>query len=191
MNDDIDPRSGCRLPLPERDSLDEAGRQAFDRASRPGNLMGLQGPAGIQLHIPGAGPHLSALNRYLRFEAGFTPIVREIAILATAREMDSAFEWAAHEGEALEVGVPREVVEAIRHRRPVDGLDGEAALVIGLARQLWRDHRVSPAMFKDVVARFGRRQALDLVVLMGTYANTAAMLAFVDMQSPAGMPALD
>ena len=45
---------------------------------------------------------MRALNRYLRFEAGFTPRMREIAILATAREMDSQFEWCAHEPEALE-----------------------------------------------------------------------------------------
>ena len=187
---DIDPASRCRLPLPDRASLDEAGQAAYDRASRPGNIAGLQGPAGIQLHSLGVAPHLSALNRYLRFEAGFTPRLREIAILATAREMDSAFEWAAHEPEALKEGVPPAVVDAIKHRRGVESLDEEAALVIELARQLWRDHRVSPAMFAQVKARYGTRQAIDLVVLMGSYANTAAMLAMVDMQLPDGTQAL-
>jgi 4-carboxymuconolactone decarboxylase len=183
---DIDPRSRCRLPLLERESLDEAGRQAYDRASRPGVIAGLQGPAGLQLQSPGIAPHLSALNTYLRFHAGLSARVREIAILATAREMDSHFEWVAHDGEALKEGVSPEIVDAIRHRRAVDGLEEEAAMVITLARRLWRDHRVPAEDFARLKARYGARRLMDLVVLMGTYANTAAMLALVDMQLPEG-----
>lgn len=187
---DIDARSRCRLPLPAREDLDEAGRQAFDRASRPGIIAGLQGPAGLQLHSPEIAPHLSALNSYLRFRAGFSGRLREIAILATAREMDSQFEWVAHEPEALKEGVPQAVIDAIKYRQPTSGLDADDALVIDLARQLWRDHRVSPETFAALRTRYDARQLMDLVVLMGTYANTAAMLAVVDMQIPDGRPAL-
>jgi 4-carboxymuconolactone decarboxylase len=38
--------------------------------------------------------------------------VRELAILTTARELDSQFEWAAHEPEALGEGISREIIEA-------------------------------------------------------------------------------
>ena len=55
---------------------------------------------------------MAAINRYLRFEAGFTPRVREVAILTTAREMDSQFEWVAHEPEALKEGVGQDVIDA-------------------------------------------------------------------------------
>ena len=40
------------------------------------------------------------MNRYLRNKSGIEPRLRELAILATARELDSQFEWAAHEDEA-------------------------------------------------------------------------------------------
>jgi 4-carboxymuconolactone decarboxylase len=183
---DVDPESRCRLPLPRREDLDEAGRQAYDRANRPGTLAGLQGPAGLQLHIPEAAPHLSALNTYLRFKAGFTAREREVAILATAREMDSRFEWAAHEPEALKEGVPEQVVDAIKHRRGTQGLPPEDALIIDLARQLWRDHRVDASTFARLRQAYGARKLMDLVVLMGTYANTAAMLAVADVQLPPG-----
>src|SRR6516162_2423086 len=85
MPSDIDPQSGFRLPLPRREELDEAGQKAYDRGATPGaNIAGLQGPAGVQLYSPRTAPHLSAINRYLRFEAGISPRVREIAILVTA-----------------------------------------------------------------------------------------------------------
>lgn len=183
---DIDPQSRCRLPLPRREDLDGAGQQAYDRASRPELIMGLRGPAGLQLHSPGTAPHLSALNTYLRFQAGFTGAQREVAILATAREMDSQFEWVAHEAEALKEGVAQDVIDTIKFRRATDGLAAEVALIIDLARELWRDHKVRPQTFVQLQARFGTRQMMDLVVLMGTYANTAAMLAVVDMQIPDG-----
>ena len=102
MASDIDPRSGMRLPLPNREDLDEAGQKAYDRGTTPGaTIAGLQGPAGIQLYSPKTAAQSSALNRYLRYEAGFSGHVREVAILITAREMDSQFEWVAHEPEAL------------------------------------------------------------------------------------------
>jgi 4-carboxymuconolactone decarboxylase len=183
MASDIDPQSGFRLPLPKREELDEAGRAAYDRAVTPGRtIAGLQGPAGVQLYSPKIAPHANAINQYLRYEASYSPRVREIAILTTAREMDSQFEWVAHEPEALKVGVPPAVVDAIKYRRDTHGLDGADAVVIALGRALWRDHKVSPDLFAQAKELFGPHALVDLVLLMGNYAGTAALLSAVDMQ---------
>ena len=187
MPSDIDPQSGFRLPLPKRQELDEAGKTAYDRGTRPGaTIAGLQGPAGIQIFSPKTAPHLTAINRYLRFEAGFTPHVREVAILTTAREMDSQFEWVAHEPEALKEGVPQQVIDIIKYRRSTAGIDDTDATVIELGRQLWRDHKVTAQTFAKAKALFGPNKLIDLVLLMGNYAGTAALLAAVDMQLHAG-----
>ena len=187
MPSDIDPKSGFRLPLPNRDDLDEAGKKAYDRGTTPGaTIAGLQGPAGVQLFSPKTAAHVAALNKYLRFEAGFTPHVREVAILTTAREMDSQFEWVAHEPEALKEGVPQATIDAIKYRRSTDGLDPTDALVIELGRQLWRDHKLKSETFAKLKAVFGPNKLIELVMLMGNYAGTAALLAAVDMQLHAG-----
>ena len=187
MPSDIDPQSGFRLPLPKREDLDETGKKAFDRASTPGgSIAGLQGPAGVQLYSPKAAENLTALNRYLRFQSGLTPRIREIAILTTAREMDSQFEWVAHEPEALKEGVPPKVIDVIKYRKRTTGLDETDAIVIELGRQLWRDHKVNARTFAKAKAVFGPHKLIDLVLLMGNYASTAALLAAVDMQLHAG-----
>ena len=187
MPSDIDPKSGFRLPLPNRDDLDEAGKKAYDRGTTPGaTIAGLQGPAGVQLFSPKTAAHVAALNNYLRFEAGFSPHVREVAILTTAREMDSQFEWVAHEPEALKEGVPQATIDAIKYRRSTEGLDPTDALIIDLGRQLWRDHKVKPETFAKLKAVFGPNKLIELVMLMGNYAGTAALLAAVDMQLHAG-----
>jgi 4-carboxymuconolactone decarboxylase len=187
MPSDIDPKSGFRLPLPRREDLDEAGQKTYDRGTTPGaTIAGLQGPAGIQLFSPRTAAHHTAINRYLRFESGISPHVREVAILVTAREMDSQFEWVAHEPEALKEGVPQQVIDVIKHRRSTAGIDETDALVIELGRQVWRDHKVNSETFAKAKARFGPNMLIDLVMLMGNYAGTAALLATVDMQLHAG-----
>jgi 4-carboxymuconolactone decarboxylase len=191
MPSDIDPQSGFRLPLPKRDDLDEAGKRHYDRVSAPGaSIVGLRGPGGIQLYSLKTAEHVRALNRYLRYEAGFTPRVREIAILATAREMDSQFEWCAHEPEALKEGVEPGVIDVIKHRKSTAGLSETDAAVIELGRQLFRDHKVTAETFAKVKALFGPRKLVELVMLMGNYAGTAALLAAVDMQLPPGQEPL-
>jgi 4-carboxymuconolactone decarboxylase len=187
MSSDIDPQSGFRLPLPKRDELDEVGKRHYDRITAPGaSIAGLQGPSGIQLYSPKTAEHVRALNRYLRYEAGFTPRVREIAILTTAREMDSQFEWVAHEPEALKEGVDPGVIDVIKHRKSTAGLNETDAAVIEFGRQIFRDHKVTPETFAKVKALFGPNKLIELVMLMGNYAGTAALLTAVDMQLHAG-----
>jgi hypothetical protein len=45
--EDIDPQSGCRLPLPRREGLDVAGQRIYDSLSDPkgATLRGLRGRA--------------------------------------------------------------------------------------------------------------------------------------------------
>jgi 4-carboxymuconolactone decarboxylase len=183
MPSDIDPQSGFRLPLPQRDDLDEAGQKAYDRATAPGaTIAGLQGPAGVQLYTTKIAAPMAAINRYLRFEAGLTPRVREIAILTTARAMDSQFEWVAHEPEALKEGVEPGVIDVIKHRKSAADLDESDAVVIELGREIWHDHKVTSDTFAKARALFGPHKLVDLVLLMGNYAGTAALLTTVDMQ---------
>src|SRR5262249_9333284 len=155
MPSDIDPHSGFRLPLIKREELDEAGQATYDRAARGGNVAGLRGPAGISLYSRGAQAHLRAIIDYLRTDADISARVREVALLATERELDSQFQWLLHEAEARKTGVPEETIEAIKHRRGTAELDATDALVITLARQLWRDHKVTSEIFAQAKALFG------------------------------------
>ena len=180
---DVDKQSGFRLPIPKREELDELGQRAYDRGTAPGaTIAGLQGPAGIQLYSTGSAQFHSGLNNYLRRQSGISPRIREIAILTTAREFDSQFEWAAHEPEGLKEGVPPNVIDVIKHRKALDGLDPKDAIVIQFGRELWRNHKVAPATFAKAKETFGPKMLVDIVMLMGNYASTAGILAAFDMQ---------
>jgi len=187
---DIDPGSGCRLPLPKREELDEFGQLTYDSLADPKGrtLRGLKGPGGILLHSPALARHTRPLNHYLRHEAGLGGRVRELAILTTARELDSQFEWAAHEPAALDEGISPAIIDIIKHRKSTESLDESDAIVIELGREIFGSKKVASATFALALQRFGRRSLVDLVALMGNYAGTAALLTAFDMQLDPGQP---
>src|SRR5947207_8089031 len=155
--EDVDPMSGCRLPLPKREELDDAGQRIYDRLAdaKGGTIRGLRGPGGILLHSPELSRHARPVNRYLRQEAGLGGRVRELAILTTARELDSQFEWAAHEPVALPEGIAPAIIETVKFRRATDHLDETDAIVIDLGREIFGARKVSAATFARALHRVG------------------------------------
>ena len=142
--DYIYPESGCRLPLPERAELDDGGKKLYDQivGSAGKTMADLRGPAGILMYSPGVAQCHSAQFRYLTFESGLSSQVRELAILVTAREMDSRYEWAAHEPSALKAGIPKDMVEIVKNRKSADGLPETETTVIQqhIGRKYQRDY---------------------------------------------------
>jgi 4-carboxymuconolactone decarboxylase len=190
MASDIDPHSGFRLPLPKREDLDEAGKAVLDRVLGPeGKPQDLQGPVGAMLYSTRVGSLQSALNRYLRYEAGFSAREREIAILTAAREADSQFEWVQHEAIALREGLEPAVIDVIRGRHSTQALDPADAAIIEFGRQLLSAHKVAPEMFARIKELFGPHKLVDLAMLMGNYTAMAAVLTALDMQLRPGQKA--
>lgn len=188
----VEPASGCRLPLPRRDDLGAEEQRIYDNLADPsgGTLRGLKGPGGIQLHSPELARRSRPVNHYLRYEAGLGGRVRELAILATAREHDNQFEWAAHEPAALAEGISPEVIDIIRWRGDTAGLAEADAVVIDLGRAIFGLRKLEAPTYARALQHFGRRLLVDLVALMGNYAATAALLTAFDMQPDPDQPAL-
>ncbi len=185
---DIDPESRCRLPIVKREDLDAEGQNAYDMHTDPkgGTIRGLKGPGGIGLHSSKLAHIQRPVGKYLRFESGHSPRVRETAILISARESNSRFEWAAHEPQALKDGVPRETIDAIKYRKPLDGLDPVDAIIVQLGRETFGARKVSSETYAKALKQFGVKGLIDLVALMGNYAATAALLTVFDMQLDEG-----
>jgi 4-carboxymuconolactone decarboxylase len=189
---DVYADSRCRLPLPKREDLDEAGKKIYDHHVAPNSqsLAGLTGPGGIRLHSSKLSALQSPPSRYLRFEAGLSGPVRELIILVAARAMDSQFEWFQHEAEARKEGVSDSVIDIVKHGKPLDGLPEAEAAVIALGREMIGRRKVSSETFARAVKLFGRRGLVDVVSLMGNYVATALLLVAFDAQLPEGQEPL-
>lgn len=192
MPNDIYPESGCRLPLPERETLDDSGKKIYDQVIGPAIKTGadLRGPAGILLHSPRVAQYHVGQFHYLTFESGLSDQVRELAILVIARELDSRYEWAAHESLAFKAGVPEDIVELIKHRRSLDGLPETESIVIQLGREIVEKRKASSGTYAQALKIFGKKGLVDLVALMAHYAATAVILSAFDKQVRPDQPAL-
>jgi 4-carboxymuconolactone decarboxylase len=187
---DVHPDSRSRLPPLKRENLDQQGREFYDAlAADSRRLTGVGGPSGIRMYSPQAGDLARRLNNYLRFDSALGARTVELAILVTAREYDSQFEWSAHEPVALKAGVSKELVELIKRRAPVttvSGMSEQDAAIIELGREVFGTHRVSSATYARALKALGPKNLVDLTVLIGEYSSTAVLLATFDQQLAAG-----
>lgn len=183
-NEMIDPESRCRVPLPRREDFDADDQKLFDYFTSKTThvLRGLHGPAGLWLHDPKLAEVYRPFGTYLRFRAGLPETWREASILATARECDGAFEWAAHEPEAQRVGVPEDVITAIKYRQSTPTMPAPYGTIVQLIREALTEHSVSAATYQAALSLLGVPRLVDLITLAGTYASTAALLAVFDMR---------
>ena len=181
---DVHPESRSRLPLAKREALDEQGRRIYDQLTDPKRptLAGLQGPAGIWLHSPRIGEPIREFNHILRTQVPIEPRLRELAILVAAREMDSQFEWTAHEPVALKEGLDPRIVEAVKFRKAVSGAPDKETAIIAFGRELFRDRKVRSETYAEMVKAFGQTGVVNITALMANYALTALMLAAFDQQ---------
>ena len=177
---DVDSQSLSRLPLLARDRLDAESQRVYDviigkdQPNRPG-------PVGAVLYSPAVGEPFELINRAVRKSVNGTQYF-EICTLIAARDFDQQYEWTAHELAAQKAGVDQKVIDAIKFNRGVDGLPEKEATVIRFGRAIFKDHKVSPALYAKVVELFGKRGMIDLSVTMGDYAMTAIVLTAIDQQ---------
>jgi 4-carboxymuconolactone decarboxylase len=147
----------------------------------------LRGPAGIQLRSPRYYVTHRPSSQLLRFDSGLEPRLRELAILVTAREFDSKFEWHAHESEAQRQGLEPKIIEIVRKRKSVRGLAPKEAAIIRLGRETFGRHRVRRSTYAAAMELFGAEVLINLTALMGGYSATAALLAVFAQQLPDGV----
>jgi 4-carboxymuconolactone decarboxylase len=192
---DIDPVSRNRLPVVKREDLDDLGKTLFDKTTadvKSGrSLVGFQGPNGITLHSARVAESDQRKNDYLRFESRLGRRHYEVAILVTARELNHQFEWAAHEPAALAAGVEPAVIDIIKYRRPLVGLQPKDAALIQLGREVLGRRAAQPATLAEALKLFGRQDLVDAVSVMGHYAGIAILLdAFNQQLAPGQKPLL-
>jgi len=184
LPDDVYPESGFRLPLPQRENFDEEGQRILDKKMKSNTraLGGTRGPSWIRLHSPQLAEQVKAVSQYLESKTGFSGRIRELAILVTAREMDSQFEWTAHEPEALKAGLSQEIIDIVKFRKSVGALPADEAAVIRFGRELFGNKKVTAETFAEALQIFGPTALVELVSLMTYFQGMASLLTAFDMQ---------
>ena len=191
---DIHEDSWARLPRLERDDLDKEGRRAFDIIVNPESRYssGLRGPIGMWVYSPQMAQHMFPASSYLRFGTAKDQRLTELAILATAREVRSQYEWSAHEPAGLREGLEPEIVEIVKRRTDLDtvgdvpGLGDHERTIIAFVREVMSEEKVSSDTFAQARSLFGERGVMDLAGLVGYYGFVNITLKTFDVQLAPG-----
>ena len=176
---DVYPDSRNRLPSIRREDLDERGKKAYDATVGANASPGVpQGAAAIRLHKSGVD---------VRWDSPLGRQLTELAIITTAREHDQQYEWSLHEMEAVAVGLSPAVIDIVRNRKPLTGLDAKQAAIVQIGRDTFGKHKLSSETFARALQLFGKTNLVDVVDLMAGYAGTATNLTAANQYLPPQM----
>ena len=185
-------QSKVRAPLPtprvepvtRRDQLAETDRDVFDAVTE--GRGSVRGPFGMLLHSPVLCRRHLDVGTYLRLESRLEPASRELAIVATAREKDCPYVWAAHAPAARKAGVSDAAVGAVRDHGDLAGVPPAEGDIADYVRQLSRTNAVAQDLFDRLQSRHGVPWLVELTCLVGHYGIVTAILNAFEVASAPG-----
>jgi len=182
------PRSAPRVePITRREQVPEPHRAIFDTvAERRGTV---RGPFSILMYSPVLCRRHLDVGTYLRFNSRLEADSRELAIVATAREKDCPYIWAAHAPAARQAGIGNALLSVVRDRGDLAGVPAAERDVVDYTRQLVKNNAVAPVLFDRLHGRHGVPWLVELTCLIGHYGIVASILnAFEVAPAPDAEP---
>ena len=187
-----------RFPILQPDAMNAEQKKLFEtliagpRAQNYGGEAAQRvlkgGPFNAWMRSPEFGMRIQAVGEHIRFKSSIPKHLNELAILITAREWTSQYEWYAHHALAMKAGLDPKIAEAVAEgKRPASMKDDEAA-VYDFCTQLHRARKVDDANFKRVKALFGEQGVVDLIGVSGYYTAVSMTLNVAQVPVPDGKP---
>ena len=178
-----------RLPEAlDRDALPEDKRFVHDYLKETRGAVRL--PFSAVLNNPELTYRVAHLGSFIRFDSVLPDKVRELAILATAREVDARFEWAGHYRIAKEAGVTDAQIDAIANRTAPAGFSEDDALPVNIAVELRRKNELSDANFRAAQEKYGDAGVIELIAAVGYYSLMGCLLNGLRIEPAADTPQL-
>lgn len=181
-------KSSARVPLIERTDLPPAEVATYDHVAQSRGAARMPNVFKAIANNPAVLERMAALGEFLRFQAKLDPIVRELAILTTAQESRSVYEWTAHWVIAQKLGAPAALLNMIGTPQ----IEREAApvgIVLRFARLVARNENVDDATFEAVKSHLGNAGVVELIALVGYYGALARMLNVLGVPLDEGVEA--
>ena len=187
-----------RFPIIPPDQMNAEQKKLFDaivggpRSQNYGgdavNRVQRGGPFNAWMRSPELGMRLQAVGEFVRFKTSIPQRLNELAILVTAREWTSQYEWHAHHALAMKAGLDAKIAEDIAAgKRPANMKEDEAA-VYDFCIELHRSKKVGDANFQRVKALFGEQGVIDLIGVSGYYTAVSMTLNVAEVPVPEGKP---
>lgn len=124
-------------------------------------------------HSPAILAAFIEMTAAIRHETVLRADLRELAILAIARESGAEVQWLAHLPLARAAGLPEAAVRAVASGMP---LGGEEEPVARFARECWHGGRASEGTWRAVAGFLDQRELVELTLTAGFYTLVSQFL---------------
>jgi 4-carboxymuconolactone decarboxylase len=179
-------RAADRFPQLQLDQMSPEQKKVAE-AIMSGPRGGLRGPFNALLRSPELADRLQKVGEYIRFNTSLPHRLNEFAILITAREWTSQYEWHAHHPLALKAGLDPKIAEDLAAGRRPAGMKDDETVVYDFCVQLHRNKRVDDATFNAALAALGEKGVVDLIGVSGYYSVVSMTLNVAEVPLPAGV----
>lgn len=174
-----------RLAPLDMDQLTPAQQGVVDKMLA-GPRGGMRGPFESLLVRPELCDRVQHLGAYCRFDTTLELDVAELAIILTGKHWQAQFEFWAHARLAREVGLPEEVIEAVRTGAPIETDNASYRAVHAFVTEYFATNRVSDATYEQARSALGEEGVVDLVGLVGYYGLVSFTLNVFQVGLPEG-----
>jgi 4-carboxymuconolactone decarboxylase len=175
----------ARIPLVTPNDIAAHEKAAFDQFVKDRGAFPDTGPYALIGHLPEVALRVDSLRLCLRDEASLPQKLQELVMITVAREMDCAYIWHAHAAAARKIGVRGDIIDNMREKRTLAGLEADQRAVVDFTRELLRNRKVSKPTFDRASTRLGQRGTLTLTNLIACYAVLAYNMNTYEMEAPA------
>jgi len=164
-------------------------QQEVADAIMSGPRGGLRGPFEAWLRAPALADRAQKVGEYCRFNTSLPKHLSEFAIILTGKHWKAQYEFFAHARMAIEAGLPRETVEAVRTGTSPAFRDEAERAVYTFVTEYFATHRVSDETYARALAALGgERGVVDLIGIVGYYGLVSMTLNVFDVGLPPGEP---
>jgi alkylhydroperoxidase family enzyme len=132
--------------------------------------------------------HRSRLGNALFTETVLDPKLREIAVLRTAKDCRSIYEWTQHVPAAKHVGVSEEQIAAIENWQDAKCFTDLECLVLQFTEEVNANVKASRATLEALKKHLSPGEIIELLIIIGHWRQTASILETteVDLEDFAG-----
>jgi 4-carboxymuconolactone decarboxylase len=178
----------ARIAEIKRDQLNPRQQQLHDDFLRSRPRQTLTGPFAVLINTPDIAEPADRLVNYYRGAPKLGRRLIELIILLVVRDATVQYAWSVHEPHALEHGLTRDVIDAIRARRRPDFKNDDEQLIYDFVTELLAKKTVSAETFERAKAAFGVDGVIEAVTCAGLYGMIGFVLNVFDIPPQPGRP---
>jgi len=152
-------------------------------AQWPLELDDIRRELGKPLNIHNIMAHHAALTRawmpyrnHIVANSSLEPKHRELLILRTARNCDTAYEWEHHVVRGRDAGLSDEEIQRVKEGPAAAQWPPAVRLLLQAADECHRNSEISDATFQELCLHFDQHQQLDIIATVGMYMTLATII---------------